>query len=58
LHFRRKTKGTHCCGLLAAMCHTTRPSTIRNLGWLTKYLSFAKYSLMHRPVIDRFTIAN
>jgi hypothetical protein len=28
------------------------------LGWLAKYLSFAKYSLMQGLVIDRFTIAN
>jgi hypothetical protein len=42
LHFPRKTKGTHCCGLLAAMHHTTQPGTIRNLGWSAKYLSFAK----------------
>ncbi len=51
LHFQRKIKGTHCCVLFAAMHHTTQPGTIPNLGWLAKYLSFAKYSSMQGLVI-------
>jgi hypothetical protein len=35
------------------MRHTTRTGTIPNLGWLAKYLSFAKYSSMQGLFISQ-----